>query len=112
MAERISKRPADVICTPFLSLRAPAYCVTSYFDCFHLFLKGAMFHRVVEKTNLRINRHLSMCVCVCVCVCLFPFTVKASPDWMKQLMKSQSSGQQCYPEEIILCQAPSSPRHR
>ena len=25
-----------------------------------------------------------VCVCVCVRICLFPFTVKASPDWTRQ----------------------------
>ena len=39
-----------------------------------LFLNSKfLYHQVIN----------SVCVCVCVCVCLFPFTVKASPDWKK-----------------------------
>ena len=32
-------------------------------------------------------------VCVCVCVCLFPFMVKASPDWTKTSDKCNARDQ-------------------
>ena len=35
-----------------------------------------------------------VCACVCVCVCVFISTVKASPDWTKQML-CQRSGQRC-----------------
>ena len=52
------QRRADVICAPVISLRGPAGSVTTYLDCFNLFFEKLMFDRVVEKTNLRINRSL------------------------------------------------------
>ena len=63
MAEQNSKlsgrqRQADVIRSPVLSLRVPARSVTTYSDCSNLLFDELMFDRVVEKTNLRINRYL------------------------------------------------------
>ena len=52
------QRRSDVIRSPVLSLRGPARSVTTYLDCFNLFFDKLMFDRVVEKTNLRINRYL------------------------------------------------------
>ena len=49
---------ADVIRSPVLLLRGPARSVTTYLDCFNLFFDELMFDRVVEKTNLCINRYL------------------------------------------------------
>ena len=37
---------------------------------------------------------------LCVCLCLFSFTLKASPDWTKQLKYCQSSSHQWNAEEI------------
>ena len=52
------QRRADVIRSPVLSLRGPARSVPTYLDCFNMFFDKLMFDRVVEKTDLHINRYL------------------------------------------------------